>query len=327
MEARPKSNGGLKAMVETLGFYGQFVMKGLFLLYLLDAQTSQQGFAKHRAPLGFNPWLPFLIGLFFSVGTFQACKTLLSGFVRRNLVATRFKEESEEKRISRLCNDLNGMLYYTCSIVMGYWALRNTAHLPRSFGGTLDLSDFSRAFPSPPPSHAASFYFLFGLGHHLERMLQLLVGKRADGQFWSFYLHHFLTVSLMTASYRTGLMRYGLPVLYLHDWVEPLLNLSKAARELRCLRPTLIPAFICFIVVWGYTRVWAMLWEICPWVYGLVVSPGPVLHTHFWAALYSAFALYSLQLLNLYWFWLLLGILYRKASTGAEHYPSDAKRK
>lgn len=323
---KQKPSFSAKAFSESLSFYLQLAVTAFILVSLYKAP----GTYSYLKQLGAMPHLGYLwlvvAGYLYSFGIFQLTRRYCFETVKRNLVSTVFKpNETTDQRTLRICNDINGFIYYSSSLITGFIVLWGSEFMPRMLGGTLDLSHYPRTYPLPQPTPAMLFYFLMGFGHHVERFFELLIYKKDDGSFWLFYFHHLITVALMGISFYTGKFCFGLPVLILHDMIEPVMNLSKFSRELRPFLWLKVPVFGLFTLVWIFSRTICFTFDVLIYMPLMYFSKEPKFEKQEFYITAEIFCLYMLWIVNQFWLYQILQIGYRKIRYNTEATPSDKK--
>lgn len=280
--------------------------------------------------LGVPPHLSVIwivpIGYLYSLAIYLGSLMYFKNWIGSNLVDRIYKaDETHEMRVHRLCNDLNGLIYYTTSVLLGVYCCWGSEYLPWAMGGKFEFMKIIREFPLENPNHLQYFYFLMGMGHHLERLIEFLLKQQNNGQYWIVFFHHVLTCAIMATSYLCGTIYIGLPVLLLHDLIEPTFNLSKLAREVVPLRDIMMPAFFGLLLTWIFSRTFSFTIEFIPYSWAIFFQGGPKTKPLFSLWVFQIFCVYSLWLLNQFWLYQLLMIAYRKLRYGSESSPRDKK--
>lgn len=314
------------SMATKIAFFLSVILAG----YLSAILYHSKWYYEYLSGLGVPPnlklvWIA-LFGYLYSSAIYAGSLRLFSDYVGRNLVDRIYKaNETKEMRVHRLCNDFNGLIYYSTSVAFGLYSIWGSEYLPWSMGGRFDVLDFIQNFPMENPNFLQYFYFLIGLGHHVERLVEFMFKQKNIGDFWVILFHHILTVAIMVTSFLCGTIYIGLPVLLLHDLIEPFFNLSKIGREVQTFRPILNFALLGLILTWLFSRTFALTFEFFPNCYKIFTQGGPKTEPLFNLWLFQILCVYALWLLNQFWLYQLLLIGYRKFRYGAESSPRDKK--
>jgi hypothetical protein len=126
----------------------------------------------------------------------------------------------------------------TLSLIYGLLVLGKSDYLPWSLGGKWDnkLEYIWKDFPivnEPGFGEQMKTYYLVSLGYHLHSTYTLLSenqeSPRAD--LMEMLLHHSCTFMLYFVSYLCNLTKIGSIVMFLHDWADWSLKMTKAFGE------------------------------------------------------------------------------------------------
>ncbi|KAM3620366.1 uncharacterized protein V6R79_022176 [Siganus canaliculatus] len=162
-----------------------------------------------------------------------------------------------------------------------------------------------RAYPKQPLFKAHYWYYILEMGFYLSLLLCVSVDvKRKD--FKEQVIHHIATILLIGFSYCANFVRVGTLVMLLHDSSDFLLESAKMFHYAGW-RKTCDSLFVVFALVFLVTR--------------LVVFPGRLLYTTLFESLeyfdlffgYYFFnvLLFVLQLLHIFWAYLILRMVYK----------------
>lgn len=153
-------------------------------------------------------------------------------------------------------------------------------------------------------------YYMLELGFYWSLTFsQFIDAKRKD--FLQMFLHHTVTIALLTLSWATNFFRLGSLVLVIHDFADVPLEATKLARYVKNQRATDL-CFAVFAVTWIMSR--------------LVLFPGIIYNTlfkaHFVIPFFPAYYVFNsllctLQILHIVWTWFIIKIAIRAVS------PSD----
>ncbi|KAF8600155.1 longevity assurance proteins LAG1/LAC1 [Ceratobasidium sp. AG-I] len=167
-----------------------------------------------------------------------------------------------------------------------------------------------------------SYYLLQG-SYWAHQLLVLLLGlEKPRKDFTELVIHHFVTIYLVSSSYVVNLTWIGNAVFITMDIPDFFFALSKIFNYLR-MNKTKVIAFGWFIIVWSYTRHWlnfVILYSV--WFeFDLIpetnrqLDPSKGLFMPWWAKYQIWLPIFLLQLVNLFWYFLIWRILIRTILT------------
>lgn len=109
-------------------------------------------------------------------------------------------------------------LYYTFSALYGFSVLKNS-------NWVLKKELYIIRYIEEIPFQYRIYYFI-SISYYINEAIALFIEpKRKD--FFQMLLHHISTLMLLGYSYKTGFIRYGVSILFLHDISDPFLELAK----------------------------------------------------------------------------------------------------
>jgi len=188
--------------------------------------------------------------------------------------------------------------FYLSALVYGAWCL-----WPKPWFA--DIHHCWIDYPFHQVDTDVRVYYIVELSFYWSLMIsQFFDVKRKD--FWEMFIHHNVTIALISLSWVTHFTRVGTLVILVHDCSDHLLELAKMLKYAKCKLFCDVPAsdvmFILFAITWVVTRC-----GVFPaWIlYSTLVDAGTFL-TLF--PLYYVFLvlLGLLQLLNLVWTFMLV---------------------
>ena len=174
-------------------------------------------------------------------------------------------------------------------------------------------------------------YYLITLGYRVFKTYLLIYQWCRDehrSDFIEMFLHHILTLTLYGFSFMMGLVKIGSIIMYLHDLVEPFLNLAKIFAETKAHKAVTMVSAALLWLVWGWSRI-----VVFPLIIyrGFIIEapkqlyPNHDILTHLDYQRYEviSFVIHSmcvflifLEVLHVWWFQLLTVMLYRGATGG-----------
>ncbi|ODV83919.1 hypothetical protein CANARDRAFT_29640 [[Candida] arabinofermentans NRRL YB-2248] len=261
--------------------------------------TSPSMYGKGWKDLGFL----FYMMIFFTFYREFLMKVILKPIARHFGI-------KKEGKLNRFMEQTYSICYYGVSGPLGLYIMKG---MPLWYFNT---SQFYIDYPHLSLEHLFKFYYLsqasFWAQQSVVLMLQL---EKPRKDFHELVFHHIITMLLIALSYTTNYTWMGLAIYITMDISDFFLACSKTLNYLDS--PITGPFFVLFVGVWFYLRHWInlrILWSIVfefhklgP--YHLDFSTG---HFKCWISQPIVFFLiFCLQLVNLYWFFLVLRILYR----------------
>jgi len=193
--------------------------------------------------------------------------------------------------------------YYLAAFLYGCYVV---ADEPWAF----DTRQFWVDFPRHRLHGDVFFYYIGVLGFYWSLILSHFFDvQRKD--FWQMFLHHLVTISLMSFSWFNNMVRIGCYIIVLHDAVDYWLEGAKMAKYCRSQRLCDV-LFVIFTLVWLVTRL--LIYPLYP-LYSVAFECRAILAPfHAW---YIFFALLCiLQLLHVLWFFMILRVAYNALTAG-----------
>ncbi|XP_031194806.1 ceramide synthase 4 [Mastomys coucha] len=196
----------------------------------------------------------------------------------------------------KFCEACWRFFFYLCSFVGGTSVLYN-----ESWFWTPALC--WENYPHQTLNLALYWWYLLELGFYISLLITLPFDiKRKD--FKEQVVHHFVTVGLIVFSYSINVLRIGSVVLWLHDCSDYLLEGCKMLNYARFQRGC-DALFIIFALVFFYTRlIFFPTQVIYTVIFDSIKNSGPFFGYYFFLVL-----LVVLQILHVYWFYLILRML------------------
>ncbi|XP_029833159.1 ceramide synthase 6 [Ixodes scapularis] len=172
------------------------------------------------------------------------------------------------------------------------------------------------------PHHSVTndlwWYYMIELGFYMSlTMSQFMDTKRKD--FWQMFVHHILTILLLSFSWACNLHRIGSLVLIVHDFADVPLEAAKMAKYVK--RQRLADAtFAVFTICWLISRLGLYPYRV---IYSTMFEAVKVIEM--FAAYYIFNSLLTaLQFLHIVWTWMIARIaLQAISSNGVKDLRSD----
>lgn len=271
--------------------------RALFVSYPIKG-TSPTYYAKGRLDAVF---VSFYIVVF----------TFTREFCMQWLLAPLAKRLGLQKgKVQRFMEQGYTIMYFTCSASYGIWVMSHTKMW--YFHTTEFYADY------PHKYHLANFkvYYLCQFAYWLQQFIVLALQlEKPRKDYHELIAHHVVTLLLIGLSYKFHFTYIGLAVFITMDTSDIWLALSKNLNYIDSAATA--PVFAAFIFVWFYTRVYLsliILWSVAtefetvgPWYLNWETE-----HYKCWISQYVCFGLLAaIQLLNLYWSYLIVRIAYR----------------
>ena len=314
----------LCVFMENCSFYITIVIGAYCLVVLPEIYRFHAQAKASSSPFVYSELLIVVVGLVASAGLYFLTPGLFGNYVSKNLAETQYRREGNAARQARMLNYIHGMVYYPLSFTAGLVLTKGSDLRPKLFGGRFNGMEFVNIWPQDIPD-PLRWYFLFQLGHHIERALVLVIYKRKTNDFFTMNLHHLLTILLMLYSYLMRQLFWGIPVVLIHDMSDSLLNATKFFREIKPLKRLLSPTFAAFWASWLFTRVFVYTIEILGPLKYILIHPSEAINAYFYTTLFQVVCLHMLGVLNYYWSFMLTKMLYNKLTAKSEKNAMDGE--
>ncbi|GAB1598016.1 ceramide synthase 2-like isoform X2 [Argonauta hians] len=164
------------------------------------------------------------------------------------------------------------------------------------------------------PHHHVSddifWFYIIEIGYYISSLvLHFTDVRRKD--FWELFIHHIITLLLLTFSWIQNMIRVGTLVLVIHDTVDPLVESAKMAKY--CGKLVMCDIlFVIFASTWFITRLVIFPWRI---VYSTLFLAHPIVGFCPGWYIYNGLLL-TLQFLHIKWFLIICRVAVYAIKTG-----------
>jgi hypothetical protein len=224
----------------------------------------------------------------------------------------RRRDSINEKKVVKFSEALWRAIFYSCFLVIGAYTLL----IPEVAPWILDTNENWRNWPHHSVSPMMDLYVQLELGCYLHQLYWTEV-SRSDAV--EMILHHLITITLISTAYMCNFLRFGSTILIVHDTADIFLEYGK------CLNYTSkVPEF----KPWASkaTDVFFALFAVSFFISRLVIYPRYVLYS-LWVEAPSFYGMWfgfwpniillgTLQLLHIFWFYMILKMAYKIAVVG-----------
>ncbi|KAJ6515798.1 longevity assurance proteins LAG1/LAC1 [Mycena sanguinolenta] len=220
---------------------------------------------------------------------------------------------TKEAKLDRFGEQGYAVVYFG---ITGAWGLRIMSQLPTWWYRT---EYFWIDYPHWDMHPELKRYYLMQMAYWCQQFIVLVLGlEKPRKDYYELVAHHIVTLWLVGWSYLTNLTLIGNAVYVSMDIPDMALALSKLFNYLQLENPKVV-SFAVFVALWTYFRhylnlvilhsVWTE-YDLVPlsarnwtWSAGTYLQP--------WMRYQIFLAIFLLQLINLFWYYLILRILYR----------------
>lgn len=201
------------------------------------------------------------------------------------------------------CTNFFKLCYYLVVVTIGLIVLKDLDYFPVNLGGKGEVSKmFEGGYPHylfhSKPKYF-NYYYLGTLAFHITDLIWLVAVYELQSDFLMMLLHHICTVILITFSYLSNYSNVGCIVLFLHDFTDIFVYITRLFLNTRSKEVVKVSSGILLLLVYLYTRIY---------VYGdLLIQTYIGLTSHFnWVFQTLWGFLCFLYILHLYWVYLIL---------------------
>eukprot|EP01117_Protostelium_nocturnum_P009698 TRINITY_DN3466_c0_g2_i1.p1 TRINITY_DN3466_c0_g2~~TRINITY_DN3466_c0_g2_i1.p1 ORF type:complete len:380 (-),score=108.39 TRINITY_DN3466_c0_g2_i1:34-1173(-) len=221
-----------------------------------------------------------------------------------------------ENKLKRFEEQGYSFLYYLTSSAFGLYCM---SRLPTWYFNSME---FWITYPHEYLDTTFKSYYLLQLAFWVQQAIVLALGlEAARKDFLELIIHHIVTILLIVSSYMTNWTRIGNAVFLTMDISDIFLALSKLLNYGPRTKKLSEPVFAFFIFVWIYTRHYLFNAKILYSLYSdfFIIEPhkfGSMDRLTTWY--FFGVLLIMLQILCIFWFFLILRILFNLVKTGGK---------
>ncbi|KAF5387711.1 hypothetical protein D9615_000494 [Tricholomella constricta] len=222
-----------------------------------------------------------------------------------------------EAKIDRFGEQGYALVYF---MFFGAWGYRVMSHLPTYWYRS---EYFWIDYPHWDMIPELKRYYLMQMAYWCQQLIVLVLGlEKPRKDYWELVAHHIVTLWLVGWSYMLNFTLIGNAVYMSMDIPDTFLAFSKLLNYIQWEKSKVV-SFVIFIFVWTYFRhylnlkiLWSVWFEIplAPeWTNVWNAKEGVYLPSWMPNQIFLPLAL--LQILNLFWYYLMMRILYRAITT------------
>lgn len=203
-------------------------------------------------------------------------------------------------------------LFYSAFCYLGYQAL----FVPTTASWVTTTMNCYTDWPLHELSPAIALYYQVQLGSYFHQLLWTEVNRSDALEMLS---HHVITIALLIGSFLTNYTRIGSVILFIHDWPDVLLesakclNYTSQAKSNLWIKPYVDILFVCFMITFFVTRLMIYPKRI---LYSLLTEGYSVFGCDWGGCYFFVGLLSSLQVLHIFWFYLIARMAYRLTVVG-----------
>lgn len=232
-------------------------------------------------------------------------------------------DEMKQFFTKKACLNFYKMTYFTFATIWGYYVLKPTGWLPWHIGGSLSINEgfdiWYKDMPFAPVPRSIQIYGLVTFGFHLGDWFAMAFFRDITSDYNEMTLHHIATFGCYFAMIANN-QRLGYVAFYLHDIADIFTTMGRTLSSTK-LESLIIFCVVCLLSSWVWTRL-IVLPQI---LFRLVTTP--VNECMFYIQTLNMLQISMLQLMHVYWFYLIAGMAAHKLRTGKTEDTQNAKVK
>ncbi|XP_007539377.1 ceramide synthase 6 isoform X2 [Erinaceus europaeus] len=213
------------------------------------------------------------------------------------------RNQEKPSILTRFCESMWKCSFFLYVFTYGVWILKETPWF-------WDTRHCWYNYPYQPLTTELHYYYILELSFYWSLVISQFTDiKRKD--FGVMFLHHVVSIFLLSISYVTNMVRIGTLVLCLHDIADPLLEAAKMANYIKSQKLCDF-MFLTFAVVFIFTRLGAYpVWILNSTLFESWEIIGP--YPSWWIL---NLLLFIIQGMNCYWSYFIAKIACKALSKG-----------
>ncbi|CAG9330162.1 unnamed protein product [Blepharisma stoltei] len=236
------------------------------------------------------------------------------------IIVPRYTGKERTTRAEKLVESLFKALYFTFSVVFGYWVAKDSYFLSWKLGGKGDVNLMWTDFPfqSTETFPYIREYLMIQLGYHTQSFIVHILSKPRN-DFMEMLLHHSLTICLLTSGYLMNYVVMSHLVLFVHDIPDLFVYLTRIFMDTKHKNITFL-SYIGIMISWAYLRLYIYPFDL---IRMGSFYDNPVSHEIYGMGILSGMV-HVLLLMHIYWYVLLVKMGFKFVMTGV---PADTQKK
>ncbi|KIM68795.1 hypothetical protein SCLCIDRAFT_13535 [Scleroderma citrinum Foug A] len=286
----------------------------LFISYPITSKSGEARYAKGYLDLAFIAYYIIFFSFLRQVVTIRLCQRIARYFkIKRRSQLDRFGEQAY------------ALAYFA---IMGSWGVRNMIQLPTNWYRT---EYFWIDYPHWEMIPELKRYYLMHTAYWLQQFMVLLLRlEKPRKDYTELVIHHIVTLWLIGWSYLVNMTLIGNAVYTSMDIPDAFLAFSKILNYIKWERSKTV-SFLLFLVSWTYFRHYLnirILWSV--WTeFDLVPETARIWAPEtgawlvYWMKYQIFMPLFLLQVLNLFWYYLIWRVAIRSMTNTLTDVRSD----
>jgi len=169
-----------------------------------------------------------------------------------NVMKAKYIGQDREERAFKSSSNLFKLIYYSLTVGIGYYIIKDLDCFPPMMGGNGSLEKVFSDWPNWKKPNYFDIFYIACSGYHLETMVWHVLGERLS-DYVEMLLHHVVTLNLIFFSYMSGFTKIGVLILWLHNWSDIFASGARATAYLWEVFPATF--YLCLLTSWYYFRI------------------------------------------------------------------------